>query len=236
MGRARIALVVWTIAVAGCGDKKSPEAVCGHVVELRREAGVDVKDTKAAVARCRTRLEGVLREYGVAVSVEVAVCMRGANKAGELSRCDAHFIATGVHSANRSNVREAHGNLRTLYKRVNETYRRSRAGFGLGSSPGYFPASSSGPAPPLGTCCSGDGRHCYPDRELWRRRPWIELDFALERPHWYSYEYKRAPDGKSFTVAAYGDLDCDGEYSTFKMIGGVDASGLGDVIEDRPNE
>jgi hypothetical protein len=47
------------------------------------------------------------------------------------------------------------------------------------------------------------------------------LQFSVDDPHYYSYAYK--VDGKKFTVSAYGDLDCDGEYSTFEMSG--DAEG-----------
>jgi hypothetical protein len=83
-----------------------------------------------------------------------------------------------------------------------------------------FPAPSVGPTPPLGTCCAGGAVKCLPDETLWTSKPtWMELHFSVDDPHYYSYEYRVAPDRQSFTVRAYGDLDCDGEYSTFELTG-----------------
>ncbi|HEU5058863.1 MAG TPA: hypothetical protein VFU21_20155, partial [Kofleriaceae bacterium] len=83
-----------------------------------------------------------------------------------------------------------------------------------------LPAPSAGPTPPLGTCCQQGGK-CQPDLALWAGEPWRSLKFSMDDPHYYSYEYKVAPDGKGFTVRAYGDLDCDGQYSTFSLYGEV---------------
>jgi hypothetical protein len=84
-----------------------------------------------------------------------------------------------------------------------------------------FPVSSMGPTPPLGTCCKQGGR-CLPDKALWTDDVWIALQFSVDDPHYYSYEYMANDPHTSFTVRAYGDLDCDGVYSTFEMVGSVD--------------
>ena len=95
-----------------------------------------------------------------------------------------------------------------------------------------FPAGNVGPTPPLGTCCEQGGK-CQPQAKWWKHETWNALQFAVDDPHYYSYEYKvegnaspgeKAPvDGSNnFTVFAYGDLDCDGKYSTFSMYGVVD--------------
>lgn len=84
-----------------------------------------------------------------------------------------------------------------------------------------LPASSAGPTPPLGTCCQQGGT-CQPDPSWWAGEPWRTLQFSLDEPHRYSYEYKLDPDGKAFTASAFGDLDCDGAYSTFSIKGSVD--------------
>jgi hypothetical protein len=86
-----------------------------------------------------------------------------------------------------------------------------------------FPGPSAGPTPPLGSCCA-TGAACLPDATLWQVEPWRSLDFAIADKHYYSYEYRVADDGQTFTARAYGDLDCDGEYSTFEITGSPDIS------------
>lgn len=88
--------------------------------------------------------------------------------------------------------------------------------------PRQLPAPDVGPTPPLGTCCAQGGK-CAPDVETWSAPSWRALLFSIEDPHYYSYAYSRAADGKSFTVRAFGDLDCDGTYSTFELVGTVGA-------------
>lgn len=87
-----------------------------------------------------------------------------------------------------------------------------------------FPKTSTPITPPLGTCCAQGGK-CAPDPELWAHETWRQLRFSIGDPHYYSYQYEVAPDGQSFTARAHGDLDCDGEYSTFEMYGAVEGAG-----------
>jgi len=97
-----------------------------------------------------------------------------------------------------------------------------------------FPEPSAGPVPPLGTCC---GERCEPDATLWNNEPWISLRFSLDDPHYFHYEYIVDRQARSFTVNAYGDLDCDGTYSTFSMTGVADESGyIGTAPMARFNE
>ncbi|HUS64007.1 MAG TPA: hypothetical protein VMZ28_05660 [Kofleriaceae bacterium] len=84
-----------------------------------------------------------------------------------------------------------------------------------------FPTPSAGPTPPLGTCCQQGGK-CMPDPTLWASEPWQTLQFSVDDPSYYSYEYKISEDGKDFSVMAYGDLDCDGVYSTYSAVGSPD--------------
>jgi hypothetical protein len=86
-----------------------------------------------------------------------------------------------------------------------------------------FPGGSAGPVPPLGACCAQPGKKCQPDPKLWQSAPWTDLQFSVEDPHYFSYSY--VTDGTSFTVAAHGDLDCDGIYSTFEMVGTIAEEG-----------
>ncbi len=99
-----------------------------------------------------------------------------------------------------------------------------------------FPASIA-PTPPLGSCCKNGGQ-CAADPSLWQTPTWEALGFAMSGPHYYSYEVKTTIDEgvESIAAYAYGDLDCDGEYSTYFMYSGVVDGALlttGDVgIED----
>jgi hypothetical protein len=87
-----------------------------------------------------------------------------------------------------------------------------------------FPEPSAGPTPPLGECCKNGGK-CSPKMEYWNKEPWISLQYSVDDPHYYSYEYKVNNNSKTpnFTVTAYGDLDCDGVYSTFSMYGEINS-------------
>lgn len=89
------------------------------------------------------------------------------------------------------------------------------------ASPKSFPQTSTAVTPPLGTCCSNDNSQCAADESLWNHPTWSELHFSVKIPHYYSYQYTTKDNGKSFTVSAFGDLDCDGAYSTFEAYGNI---------------
>lgn len=73
------------------------------------------------------------------------------------------------------------------------------------------------------SCCDptvndGEGR-CDPKKIEWNRSLWKTLRFELDEPHWFIYEVKATgtlADAR-LEVSAYGDADCDGEYSTFRF-------------------
>lgn len=78
------------------------------------------------------------------------------------------------------------------------------------------------PAMP-GADSDGDGR-CDPNPLFWNQATWVALHFELNTPHLFQYEY--ASQGKKraarFQAMAYGDLDCDGDLSTFQLVGSGD--------------
>lgn len=79
------------------------------------------------------------------------------------------------------------------------------------------------------SCCDSavnDGHgHCDPARIEWNRSLWNVLHFQMTEAQPYVFEF--AAQGKlgeaTFTVSAYGDLDCDGQFSTFRFVGKGDA-------------
>jgi prepilin-type N-terminal cleavage/methylation domain-containing protein len=61
---------------------------------------------------------------------------------------------------------------------------------------------------------------------MWDSSPtWLALTFAIADPHYYSYEYVSMGTGAGalFTARAQGDLDGDGNLSTFERVGALNA-------------
>lgn len=127
----------------------------------------------------------------------------------------------------KSKSSEAHVNVKKLYDGARAYYLDPRVAAGsLQASAPAFPSEATPVTPPLGTCCAQGGK-CQPDAALWTGPTWTALQFSIDDPHYYSYQYEPAPDGQSFTVRALGDLDCDGVYATFEMYGIVDPAAGG---------
>jgi serine/threonine protein kinase len=106
----------------------------------------------------------------------------------------------------KSKASEAEINLRAI-RRGAETYRVEHGG---------WPSGTAGPDPPLGTCCDQGGK-CRPDPSLWLgpgKDTWDVLQFSVDEPHYFSYEYVGSPE--AWKARAYGDLDCDGTYTTYE--------------------
>jgi len=91
---------------------------------------------------------------------------------------------------------------------------------------GKLPPSTA-MTPPLGECCKSGGK-CVPRSAPWHGKGWSELLFELREPHYFSYQYERS--GKSFVIRAVGDLDCDGQASTYAVEGRL----KGKRIETKP--
>jgi len=122
--------------------------------------------------------------------------------------------------AAKSKTTEAREFVKKMYDGARTYYMDPPMGGGsIGDIPRpQLPGPSVGPTPPLGACCKAGGK-CAPAMSLWQEPTWVALYFSVDDPHYYSYAYK--VDGNKFTAAAYGDLDCDGVYSTFEMSGEV---------------
>jgi type IV pilus assembly protein PilA len=80
----------------------------------------------------------------------------------------------------------------------------------------------------------------------WNTNPtWDALKFSIADPHYYSYEYTStgstsAGADSQFTARARGDLDGDGNESTFERVGTVndemEVQGSGGLYEFQPTE
>jgi hypothetical protein len=127
----------------------------------------------------------------------------------------------------KSKTSEARANVKKLYDGARVYYMDPQVAAGsLQRSDPAFPAEATPVTPPLGSCCAQGGT-CLPDPALWTHPTWTQLQFSVDHPHYYSYQYEPSPDGQSFTVRALGDVDCDGVYATFEMYGVIDPAAGG---------
>lgn len=72
------------------------------------------------------------------------------------------------------------------------------------------------PRTPVLPCCPRGGT-CTSDAAMWNAPGWRALEFSIDGPFRYTYEYLPDPNGRSAIVRATGDLDCDGKISTYEL-------------------
>lgn len=104
-------------------------------------------------------------------------------------------------------------------------------------------SGESGITPPLSVDCSkGPGGRCVPGgsstepghygAEVWADNAvWNGLNFAMEDPHYFHYNFKWTNGTTGFgrcqfTAQAFGDLDGDGVFSTYERAGAADEYGV----------
>lgn len=136
--------------------------------------------------------------------------------------------------ARKSQRPEAVKDLQKLYEGARAYAEERRIRGGRAS----FPPKSVGPTPPLNTCCTFPDRQCRPNLAFWIDPTWQALKFTVDDPFYYSYTYQS--NGSEFSVRANGDLDCDGVYSTFEMVGRIlpdgTVAGAGGMFKDQELE
>ena len=87
--------------------------------------------------------------------------------------------------------------------------------------PSQFPASS--PLTPAEVPCGEPHQPSQTDWDDGDNWTWVSLNFAMADPHYYSYQYDSSgiEADSTFTAYAFGDVDCDGELSTFMRSGQI---------------
>ncbi len=109
-----------------------------------------------------------------------------------------------------------------------------------------FPANVDNTPKKFKDCCEEPTQanpKCAPDLSPttgWNQPTWRALHFQLSDPHYYVWAFTQnngSASNAAYTAIAVGNLDCDDERSTFKIIGKADAEwGLrvsGPIITDR---
>jgi hypothetical protein len=230
MTRALALTSFCAVLTAACGGSSSPDAVCKKMGKLMQ------KESAEDIEGCKAKLAEMKKQMGDENYTKMANCIMKASDKETATKCALEAVAGGKEGAEeymakaktteaREFVKKMYDGARSYY--MDPAYASATSMEALEPS---FPASV-GPTPPKGTCCKGEGGKgkCAPDQALWSKDSWVALQFSVDDPHYYSYEFQsQEKDGvKSFTVYAYGDLDCDGEYSTFSMYGEVKPGGEG---------
>ncbi len=88
-----------------------------------------------------------------------------------------------------------------------------------------FP-TNSGPSPgasATAACCGQAGDKCKPAPTNFQSDTWSSLNFSVDDPFYFGYQYDSAGTETSanFQAWAFGDLDCDKILSTYERSGSV---------------
>ncbi len=123
----------------------------------------------------------------------------------------------------RSKTVEATMNVRKLFDSSVSYYEGEHANLAGAILPKQFP-DPVGPTPAANTCCGQAGDKCKPIAGQFDDPSWAALNFSVDDPFYYSYQYDSAGTDANaqFTASASGDLNCDGKvFSLFQRIGTI---------------
>ncbi|MCA9560045.1 MAG: hypothetical protein KC583_15965, partial [Myxococcales bacterium] len=125
----------------------------------------------------------------------------------------------------KSKTSEASMNVRKMYDGAVAYYYEERTGPDGSIQPQAFPPSAP-LTPAYDRCAKGEDKF-LPSFDHWKLPGWQALNFSVDDPHYYRYEFISSGTGRDamFTARAIGDLDCDGVYSTFERVGSIDDEG-----------
>ena len=126
----------------------------------------------------------------------------------------------------RSKTVEATNNISKLYQSSVAYFEADHADTAQNLLARQFPKSEAA-TPAKGNCCGQKGDKCDPALVVasWQTDTWAALNFSVDDPFYFSYQFDAAGVDKTsnFSAWAFGDLDCDGTYSTFMRGGKIDA-------------
>lgn len=127
----------------------------------------------------------------------------------------------------RSRTVEAANNLKKIYDSSVAYYDSEHAGATQVILPRQFPVSEAD-SPGINPCCGQPGDKCDPAlaAPVWGSPTWNSLNFSVDDPFyfWYRYDSGGTDSTSNFSAWAFGNLDCDANYSTFMRGGKIDAN------------
>jgi prepilin-type N-terminal cleavage/methylation domain-containing protein len=144
----------------------------------------------------------VVAIIGILASIAVPSFMKNARRA---KLTEATVQLNRIYTSSRSYILELH----------------SAAGQAGTVTPQFPNAEAKTPA---AACCTFAGNKCPPSATDWMTPQWQALMFEVQDPHYYQYAYQSTGDtapgpGSNFVAEAYGDLNCDGNFSYISMLG-----------------
>lgn len=150
-------------------------------------------------------------------------------------------VAVGVpHLQRRMRETEAVYELARLVRSASVYYVKPRAGADGTRMACQFPPGTIR-THLANSCCDprvGDDGLCNPLKIEWNRTLWHTLHWQIREPHAFIYAYEASGTfgDARLTVSAYGDTDCDGEFSTFRFIAQGDPKARADdcVLDGAP--
>jgi type IV pilus assembly protein PilA len=123
----------------------------------------------------------------------------------------------------RSKTVEATMNLRKIFDSSVSYYEAEHASPTGAILDRQFPATVGWS--PATNCGTQSGGKCNPATEAasWRNTTWAALNFSVDDPFYYNYQYTSAgtASNSTFSAEARGDLDGDSTYSLFRRNGSV---------------
>lgn len=69
---------------------------------------------------------------------------------------------------------------------------------------------------PATPCCEQPRQRCVGNAAAWSGEPWSTLHIMGESGY---YQYRYRSDGNEMIAEARGDLDCDGTFSSYRLVG-----------------
>ena len=98
---------------------------------------------------------------------------------------------------------------------------------------GTYPVEAGALLPhSTGTCCGDSGgttqvnNKCTPTPNAFSDGAgWSHLEFSVDEPSIYSYQYAPLASGSAFSAYAAGDADCDKAIATFTLVGTTTTAG-----------
>jgi type IV pilus assembly protein PilA len=123
----------------------------------------------------------------------------------------------------RSKTVEATMNVRKLFDSSVAYYEAEHSNTSGTILAKQFP-TNIGPSPGApNTCCANTGGKCAPLPGNFNADSWSALNFSVDDPFYYVYQYvsSNVDTSATFQAWAFGDLDCDGIYATYMRGGSV---------------
>src|SRR5262245_36700842 len=193
-------------------------AACNGMGAAQRAAGYKKIPGGFMLAKMTKRIKGgftlielmvVVAIIGILAAVAIPAFMKNARKA---KTAEATTNVKKVYDGARSYFEEelnARGSINPIAKQ--------------------FPIPAAALTDPTANycCTNGTGGKCVPAPSWWTDPAWQAVKFSMDDPHYYWYTYAATGTGSNskFTARAEGNLNCDGTYSTFEMVGSVQGDG-----------